>query len=101
MGMVTELVSYTLKRSQNLTGRRPHESLNEFLNLTTAASCLTVITKGLLLYKSARAPEMTDNESYLRLHAVSKITPNSSYPLPLLWIFSPVLQTEILNIMDV
>lgn len=85
----------------NLIGRGPHGSLNEFLNLTTAASCWIVITKGLLLYKSARAEEMTDNENYLRLHAAIKISQNSSYPLPLFWIFSPVLQTEILNIMDV
>lgn len=53
----------------NLSARRPHGSLNEFLNPTTAASCLIVITEGLLLYKSARAQEMTENESYVRLHA--------------------------------
>lgn len=56
----------------NLTARRPQRSMNEFLNLTTAASCLMVITKGFLLYKSARAEEMTDKERYLRLRAVSK-----------------------------
>lgn len=55
-----------------LTGRRPHGSLNEFLNLTAAASCL-IVTKRLLLYPSVRA-EVTDNESYLRLHAVTKVT---------------------------
>lgn len=43
----------------NLIGRRRHGSLNEFLNLTAAASCLIVVIEGLLLYKSARAEEMT------------------------------------------
>lgn len=42
-----------------LTGRRPHGSLNEFLNLTAAVSCW-IVTKRLLLYESARAEEMTD-----------------------------------------
>lgn len=67
----------------NLIGRRPHGSLKEFLKLTTAASCLIVITKGLLLYNSARAEEMTDNEIFLTLPA-----------RPLFCIFSPVLQQK-------
>lgn len=53
----------------NLTGRRPHGSLNQFLNLMVAASCL-LVTKRLLLYESARP----NSESYLRLHAVIKVT---------------------------
>lgn len=85
----------------NLIGRRRHGSLNEFLNLTAAASCLIVVTEGLPLYKSARAEEMTmkatsDFTQWLKLPRIAVTHCYYSGSLAL-----TVLQTEILNIMDV